>query len=86
MLTDEDRKQSISHNCECFTFESCLDLSRGIKVIPLVKDKRYPLSWYSRDLASFICWWEHFIMKDLNGFSGFHNINFKIIDCEIYQD
>lgn len=76
LLTTEDRKEKLQHGCDYFTFESCLDLSKPIKVIPYGNAKEVSLEIYSRDVASFICWWTHFIHKDLNGFSGFSHVKF----------
>lgn len=83
MLSDSDRKQPLSHTSNYFTFESCLDLSIGIKVIPLDNYPTHPISRYSQDLASFMCWWNHFVMKDLNGFSDFSHVNFELIGFTI---
>jgi hypothetical protein len=79
MLTDSDRKQPLTHGCNYFTFESCIDLSIGVKVIPFGNYDKYSVSHYSQDLASFMCWWNHFVMKDLNGFSGFSHVNFELV-------
>jgi hypothetical protein len=78
-LTTEDRKEKLQHGCEHVTFETCLDLSQPIKVIPYGNSKELSIQLYSRDVASFICWWTHFIQKDLNGFSGFHNVQFELV-------
>lgn len=83
LLTAEDRKVRLEHGCEYFTFKTCLDLSEPIKVIPYGTLKEYPLQEYSRDVASFICWWTHFVQKDLNGFSGFHNVKWELVDFKI---
>ena len=77
MLTSEDRKEKLQHGCDDFTFETCLDLSEPIKVIPYGNPNEVSLNVYSRNVASFICWWTHFVKKDLNGFYGFHNIKFE---------
>lgn len=76
MLTKEDRKHRLEHGCDHFTFETCLDLSEPVKVIPYGNASSYSLEDYSRDIASFICWWTHFVQKDLNGFSGFSHVKF----------
>ncbi|MEK6883340.1 MAG: hypothetical protein AABY22_27175 [Nanoarchaeota archaeon] len=79
MLTAEDRKQPLEHGCEYFRFKTCVDLSEPIKVIPYgTPGGKYSIKWYSQDLASFICWWTHFVKKDLNGFSGFGNVKFEL--------
>lgn len=79
MLSNKDRKQPLSHGCNYFSFESCLDLSIGVKVIPYGNYEEYRINQYSQDLASFMCWWNHFVMKDLNGFSGFSHIEFTLV-------
>lgn len=84
-LTDEDRKESLVHGCNYFTFESCLDLSSGVKVIPYGSYSEYTVNQYSRDLASFMCWWDYFVKKDLNGFSGFHNVKFELVGFTLKQ-
>ena len=48
-----------------------------IKVIPNGYQTEVSLQIYSRDIASFICWWTHFVKKDLNGFSGFSHVKFQ---------
>jgi hypothetical protein len=77
LLTAEDRKAPLQHGCDYFTFETCLDLSEPIKVIPYGDPTEVSLQIYSRDIASFICWWTHFVKKDLNGFSGFSHVKFE---------
>lgn len=83
MLTDEQRKQSISHGCSYFSFETCADLSCGVKVIPYGSREEYSIEWYSQDLASFMCWWTKFVMKDLNGFSGFSHVKFELVGFKL---
>lgn len=56
MLSDSDRKRPLTHGCSYFTFESCIDLSIGVKVIPHGNYTEYSTSQYSQDLASFISW------------------------------
>lgn len=79
LLTDEDRKEDLLHGCDRFRFKSCLDLSDGVQVIPYGSKTEYTVDEYSRDLSSFITWWSHFVMRDLNGFSGFSNIKFTLV-------
>lgn len=83
MLTDEDRKQPLEHGCSYFTFKTCIDLSKPVKVIPFGSGGKMPIDWYSQDLASFICWWTHFVQKDLNGFSGFSHVKFEFVGFEV---
>ena len=78
MLTREDRKEPLEHGCSHFTFKTCLDLSEPIQVIPFGTAEVFSTEDYSRDLASFIAWWNHFVMKDLNGFQGFSGVEFKL--------
>jgi hypothetical protein len=82
-LTPEDRKQPLEHGCEYFTFKTCLDLSEPVKVIPYGQPEQYSIQQYSRDIASFICFWTHFVQKDLNGFSGFGGVKFEPIGFSI---
>lgn len=77
LLTDEDRKEPLQHGCNYFTFETCLDLSQPVKVIPYGDPTEVSLQNYTRDVANFICWWTHFVHKDLNGFSGFSHVKFE---------
>jgi len=86
LLTDEDRKEILQHGCEWLTFETCLDLSEPIRVIPYGGSKKIGLQQYSRDVASFMCWWTHFVQRDLNGFSGFHNVKFVPVGFEIVMN
>lgn len=79
MLTDEDRKERLEHGCQYFTFKSNLDLSDGIKVIPYGTWDEYPIEKYSQDVASFFCWWNMFVMEDLNGFPGMSHIKFELV-------
>ena len=83
LLTDSDRKQPLEHGCEYFTFKTSIDLSEPIKMIPYGNIKVCSLKQYSEDIANFISWWTSNIMDDLNGFSGFHNCEFVLIDCVI---
>jgi len=78
LLSDEDRKQPLKHGCNHFNFESCIDLSIGVKVIPYGSSDVQSIQNYSQDLAAFMCWWNHFVMRDLNGFSGFSHIKFEL--------
>lgn len=78
LLSNEDRKKKLEHGCEYFTFITCLDLSEPIEIIPYGNATEFSLDIYSRDIASFFCWWTHFVHKDLNGFSGFSNVNFVL--------
>jgi len=83
MLTDEDRKARLQHGCEHFTFETCLDLSKPIKVIPYGTRQEFSVQEYSRDVSSFMVWWTNNVMKDLNGFSGFHNVKFELVNFKL---
>lgn len=82
-LTDDDRKSTLTHGCENFMFKTCLDLSDPIQVIPYSGRQQFTLQEYSQDVSSFICWWTNFILKDLNGFSGFTNLEFVLVDFTI---
>lgn len=83
MLSKEDRREPFEHGCSHFTFKTCLDLSEPIKVIPYGSAKIFSIEMYSRDLASFIAYWKHFVLEDLNGFSGFSCVKFELIDFKL---
>jgi hypothetical protein len=83
LLSDEDRKKPFEHGCDYFTFKTCVDLSQGVKVIPYGNGTEYSINSYSQDLASFIVWWSKFVLKDLNGFSGFSHVKFELIGFEL---
>lgn len=83
MLTDSDKKKPLFHSGQHFTFESCIDLSIGVKVTPFGNSNKYPVNYYSQDLSAFMCWWEYFVKKDLNGFSGFSHVNFELVGFTI---
>jgi hypothetical protein len=85
LLTKEDRKAPLHHGCDYLQFETCLDLSEPVRVIPYGISKQITLQQYSKDVASFICWWTHFVQKDLNGFSGFSHVKFVPVGFEIVQ-
>lgn len=80
-LTIEDRKAPLIHSCNYLTFKSCLDLSTLIQISS--SRSIVTLNDYSNDLASFFCWWTHFVQKDLNGFSGFSHVKFELIGFEV---
>lgn len=82
-LTFEERKEPLEHGCNYFCFKSCVDLSEPIKVIPFGRSKEYSIQDYSSDVASFICWWTHFVHKDLNSFNGFSHVKFEPIGFKI---
>lgn len=83
MLTDLDRKEPLQHGCSYLTFETNLDLTEPIKIKPYGLAKEISAEKYSQDLASFFVWWKHFVMKDLNGFSGFSNVKFELIGFKL---
>lgn len=82
-LSDEDRKKPLEHGCEYFTFKSCIDLSKGVQVIPYGRQKVFSINDYSRDLASFITWWTKCVYEDLNGFSGFAHVDFEFVGFDL---
>lgn len=82
-LTDEDRKAPLERGENYFTFKTCLDLSVGVDVYPYGTRDTYDITSYSQDLASFICFWNHFVAKDLNGFPGFSHVKFNLIGFTI---
>ncbi len=86
LLSEEDRKAPLVHGCEYLTFETNLDLSKPIKVTMYGAYTKISVQHYSRDLAMFFAWWSSFVMCDLNGFSGFHNVQFDLGSIEIVQD
>jgi hypothetical protein len=78
MLTQEDRKESLEHGCQYFTFKSCLDLSEPVIVTPYYCSNGFmDYEKYSQDLSSFMLWWTKFVFRDLNGFSGFSSVKFQ---------
>ena len=83
MLTEEDRIKNLEHGCEHVTFVSCIDLSEPIRVIPHGLAEEISVEMYTRDLASFICWWTNTIMCDLIGFSGFNNKKFELVGFKL---
>jgi len=83
MLTDLDRKEPLVHGCNYVTFHTNLDLSIPVKVIPYGSTKEMSIQRYSQDLAAFISWWNYFVLKDLNGFSGFSNVEFEFENFKI---
>lgn len=83
MLTSEDRKQPLEQAGMYFNFKTNLDLTIPIKVIPFGQGGKYPIDWYSQDVASFICWWTKVVLKDLNGFSGFSHVKFELVGFEV---
>lgn len=86
LLTDQERKMPLEHGCSHFSFKACMDLSEPVQVIPYGNGGKYTLDWYSQDLASFMCWWTNFVMKDLNGFSGFSHVRFQPVGFEIVDN
>lgn len=76
-LTEEERKKPFSHVCDYFIFESCVDLSIGIKATPIVPDKSNEMvnpDIIARDVATLTTWWIMNILPTLNGFSGIDTI------------
>ena len=84
MLTKEDRKEPLEHMCNRVIFKSCLDLSDGVIVEPIGSlTKQVSVECYSQDLATFMCFWEREVMKDLNGFQGFSHVKFILEGFEL---
>ena len=83
LLTDEDRKEPLVHSCHYLTFQSCLDLSEPVRISYGIPGSKVPIQMYTRDIADFFCWWDYFIKKDLNGFSGMSHVKFELVDFEI---
>ncbi len=79
MLSDTDRKEKLEHGCDWVSFYTNLDLTEPIKVVPFGNAKKLPIDLYSQDLSSFMVWWTNFVMKDLNGFSGFSHVKFELV-------
>lgn len=78
LLTSEDRKEPLERGMHHSTFYTCLDLSKGVKIIPYGSGK-ISLDQYNEDIASFIAFWTNFVLKDLNGFSGFSHVKFELV-------
>lgn len=83
MISDEDRNHKIIHSCFNLSFETCIDLSVPIKVKMIGNSKIISIENYSRDVSSFIVWWTLNVLKDLNGFSGFNNVKYELVDFQI---
>jgi hypothetical protein len=84
-LTNEERKEKFVHGCSDFTFETCLDLTEPVKVIPYGSRKQFTVNEYSTNVAEFISYWNTFVLEDLNGFSGFSNVKFELVGFELVQ-
>ena len=82
-LTKEDRKKSLEHGGNYFNFKTNLELSEPIVVTPYGYDgensRKMSIDKYSEDLMAFSVFWNNFVSKDLNGFSGFSHIKFKFV-------
>ena len=76
MLTAEDRKEPLARGMNHGTFYTCLDLSKGITYMPFSTRNEITLAHWNEDLAAFISFWNQFVLKDLNGFSGFSHIKY----------
>lgn len=87
-VSDEERKKPLEHGGDHFKFVSCVDLSKGVKVIPYFfsSNTKYTVEEYSKDLGGFIIWWANNIYADLNGFSGFGNIKFEFVGFELINE
>ena len=83
LLSPEDRKEKLEHNCDYVWFKTCLDLSDPVEVYMYGEGNLLMHEKYAIDIASFICWWTNFIYKDLNGFSGFSNVKFEPVNFKI---
>lgn len=89
-LTQEERKEKISHVCDYFQFESCADLSKGVTMTLIYPGftkgagefvKLHP-ALFVRDMSKFLGWWLLTFHKRLNGFSGLDTINYKFAENE----
>lgn len=79
-ISEEERKKPLKHMCAYFVFESCVDLSSGVKATPIVlnkSDEKVGLDIVARDVASFSAWWTMNILPTLNGFSGVDTIKWE---------
>ena len=74
-MTDEERKKPLSHYIDGFTFESCLDLSCGVKVYGWQEGYESALT---QAVADFSVWWALNFHSHLNGFSGMDTVMWKI--------
>lgn len=54
LLSDTDKKASLIRGFDYVTFETCLDLSIGVKVVSHIQGSNISVENYSRDLASFV--------------------------------
>lgn len=79
-LTQEERKQPISHMCNYFTFKSCADLSQGVKITAITGNPKYKENpnLIAQDVACFTCWWVLTFRENLNGFAGLDTIKWEV--------
>jgi len=81
-ITTEERKKKLTHMCNYFNFESCIDLSQGVKVTPILRGKdmvEIPFNVIAQDIACFTAWWTMNILPTLNGFSGLDTIKWEFV-------
>lgn len=71
-LTDEERKAPLTRIINGCVFDTCVDLSTGIKVYPVSESIRDDLVVQAKIL--FTAWWCITIHKQLNGFPGFDTV------------
>lgn len=78
--TPAEKTARIFHSCDRFSFESCVNLSQGVKITPLVdgdesdKPVKVKRDHLIADVAQFTLWWTLNIYPELNGFSGIDTI------------
>lgn len=71
-LTDEERKAPLTRVINGYVFNTCVDLSSGIKIYPQSTDSDEKLRIQAKIL--FTAWWCTTIHKQLNGFPGFDTV------------
>lgn len=77
-LTDEERKAPLTRVINGCVFDTCMDLSCGIKVYPESESVRWDLKMQAKIL--FTAWWCTTIHRQLNGFPGFDTVKWTDLD------
>ena len=83
LISGNDKKIPFTHIGKYLEFKSCLDLSSGVNIKPISDFEILSIEDYSKELSDFIIWFSENIKNDLNGFSGFDNIKYNLINFNI---
>lgn len=78
-LTDEERKAPLTKVFNGCVFDTCMDLSCGIKVYPQTETVKWDLTVQAKIL--FTAWWCTTIYKQLNVFPGFDTVQWIDLDA-----